>query len=251
MRYFGFRGRWLPMAGALMLAGVLGAGACSDDTETPKGDVAVDLMYAGDQALTRDGLADARVSDTGVSDSKEQDQASIVDGAKGDAPTVHDGMVHDGTVPMDCPKTEPVANASCTQEGKQCGYGSRPDCGNVWECHGGKWVLAFQGDPCTGTTAVCSPQQPSGFCKTSDPVCRYGDIVCTCVGVCSGVQPPPGQDRVWACVNPQTVACPKTSPKNGASCTQNGLVCDYGSCGGSTATCTAGQWDVKFNPPPP
>ncbi len=114
------------MAGALMLVGVLGVGACSDDTGTPKGDVAVDLVYAGDQALAPDGLVDTSSPDAGAIDGEALDQAPIADGAKPDAPTAHDG-----TVPMDCPKSEPVSQASCMQDDKQCGYDTRPDCGNI------------------------------------------------------------------------------------------------------------------------
>lgn len=212
------------------------------------------LGCSDDATTTKDAGADQRVGDLvsvdGVSpgDGAQKDQAPTLDG-----PLKVDGPVAtDGPIPADCPKSEPTAGLACTQAGKQCGYGTGPECGNVWECSGNKWALAFQGTNCASVPpAGCNATQPSGFCTSPTGPCRYDEVVCTCVNVCSGVQPPPNQTHAWSCANPRTVACPSTTPTNASACTSEGLVCNYGNCGGSTATCTSGKWNVVFQPPPP
>lgn len=233
--------RWTALlgAGAILIVG------CSDDTAKVDAWRDGDL-YIVDQALQHDGGGDHALPDGSGKDVAKTDAPKSGDGPAGDGPTT------DGAIPADCPKSEPTAGLACAQTGKQCGYGSAPECGNVWECYAGKWALAFQGTNCASVPpAGCSATQPSGFCTATAGPCRYDDVVCTCINVCSGQPPPVGQDHVWACAAPQTVACPSTTPTQASTCTSEGLVCKYGSCGGSTATCTNGKWNVVTLPPPP
>lgn len=217
---------------ALAVAATAG---CSDDATTTK-DAGTDLPMPGyDWAIAPDAKTDVA-----------HDGPTLGDGpAAADGPVAGDGPL------ADCPKSEPTAGLGCAQEGKQCGYGTGPECGNVWECNGGKWALAFQGTNCATVPPIgCSATEPTGFC-TATNACRYGEVVCRCVNVCSGMQPPPGEENIWACAKPQTVACPSTAPTNTTACTSEGLVCQYGNCSRTTATCTAGKWNVVFQPPPP
>jgi hypothetical protein len=104
--------------------------------------------------------------------------------------------------------------------------------------------------PDAGTSA-CG-QTPSGFC---DPgavkPCIDGVRTCRCEAVCSGPQPPPGQEYAWKCKTPRDPRCPTRSPSEGSACSHAGLVCNYVTCGGSIATCTAGKWAVQTISPPP
>lgn len=75
--------------------------------------------------------------------------------------------------------------------------------------------------------------------------------LCRCEGICSGARPPPGMEYTWACHPPAPAACPPGTPMQGAACAPEGLVCQYGTCGGSTARCALGKWMVTFVPPPP
>ena len=105
------------------------------------------------------------------------------------------------------------------------------------------------GAPDTMNPVGCPPDG-MGMCDPMGLECRYGDRVCSCQPPCSGVDPGPDPPYNWACaVRP--LACPASTPMNGAACRMPGLACAWGTCGGSTATCTAGMWVVMITPPPP
>jgi hypothetical protein len=105
-----------------------------------------------------------------------------------------------------------------------------------------------------GGLAVCAGDKaPSGTClPATAPPCRLtSGLTCQCTTRCSGVAPPPGQEYVYACATPNPAACPASTPMNASACGPSGLMCRYGTCGGSTATCQNGKWTVVFIPPPP
>jgi hypothetical protein len=240
-----YRKRWAHGAVVLgTLFAIACVSGCSDDDVT------------SDSGVADTGIADQRVDDAKVGgDLPSSDLAPVPDSAD-DLPMAPDMQATDaptGDAPVaGCPTVEPKVNDACAQPKLLCSYGVTASCGDIYECFGGKWALAFDGSTCGSPPPVsCPKSKPSGFCKANDPVCRYGTEVCRCLNVCSGQQPPPGQEYKWSCGDPQTVACPATTPKDGATCSVNGQVCNYGNCGGSVATCTNGKWDVKFIPPPP
>lgn len=151
-----------------------------------------------------------------------------------------------------CPGSEPVALSACSPNGSHCAYGSKIECGNIWECFESKWQLAYEGPDCATTSGgLCPASEPSSFCDATVYKCRYDTVQCTCQSVCSGPQPLPGQEMAWDCSLPQTVACPAKAPKLGDVCAYAALECTYGHCGPTIATCFGGLWDVVTLPPPP
>ncbi len=235
------QGIWLLVVTALVAAG----GACSDDGGVTSADGAVngDTINNADAAIN---TADAAVNDA---DAAVNDADAAVNDAGGGADMSGDLPARDGPQGS-CPASEPQVGTPCTTPKLQCGYGTNAGCGDVYECFEGTWALAFDGATC-GSTTLCPSSKPSGFCTSGAPSCRYGAEVCTCVHVCAGAPPAPGQEFIWSCAAPQTVACPKSAPKSASPCSVEGQVCTYGSCGREVATCKAGTWNVKNLPPPP
>ena len=161
-----------------------------------------------------DGSADAKVVDAVAIDGASAD-AAIADGAKKvDATSLDAKVLEDGS------KADAVKKADAA--------------------------------PAADLAAGCPTVEPKGYCPTLiGKTCVYGARICRCQTVCSGMQPPPGKTHAWSCGPPPPTACPKSTPKNGSTCNDEGLTCNYGSCGGSIAKCTSGKWAVKFIPPPP
>ncbi|MCC6749972.1 MAG: hypothetical protein IT371_20065 [Deltaproteobacteria bacterium] len=202
--------------------------------------VAADAGVARDATLQPDAAAG--------SDSSARDGASGRTDARHDAridPLIDSGLAG-------CPPLPPLDGQGCAPEGTRCPYNTSAFryCGSVHECYKGRWARVYRTPDCPGTN-TCPAAQPSGDCALGAPECLYGEKVCTCRHVCSGVRPPPGKEYAWGCGVPPAAACPAQVPTDGAVCSANGVTCQYGSCGGSRADCQAGRWKVVFIPPPP
>jgi hypothetical protein len=86
-------------------------------------------------------------------------------------------------------------------------------------------------------------------CPKYGQTCRYGTTTCSCTHICSGADMPGRNANVWACQT-RHKACPDRVPKEGERCKKRGLRCGYGTCGGATATCLKGKWQVlEYDPP--
>jgi hypothetical protein len=96
----------------------------------------------------------------------------------------------------------------------------------------------------------CQPTARSGCPASFDRVPRGAD----CDGGTSFCDYPQGRCRcamasgsaapTWSCQDP-TPPCPEPRPRLGSACTQEGLVCAYGPCGGAdseTQMCRGGWW---------
>jgi hypothetical protein len=90
---------------------------------------------------------------------------------------------------------------------------------------------------CPGTFASV----PRGMtCSPNNSYCDYPQGRCTCTDNQGLPQPTP----TWVCQDP-AAGCPVPRAHLGTPCTQEGLDCDYGTCGvlgGSAQTCSNGIW---------
>ncbi|MCB9558050.1 MAG: hypothetical protein H6707_18190 [Deltaproteobacteria bacterium] len=157
---------------------------------------------------------------SGNKDSAIADGTAVVDSSASDGSAAADGAMNDGAM------NDGAMNDSGATDG----------------------ATADAGPACSGTT------QPSGFCAPPQPSCFVNGLTCDCTGVCSGVQPQPGEEYSWWCRVKISARCPVNPPANGASCT--GLIgqdCYWGGrCSGTEATCeSSGKWKVTVHSPPP
>jgi hypothetical protein len=83
-------------------------------------------------------------------------------------------------------------------------------------------------------------------CSHAGQQCSYPEGDC----YCAQTAPPTATYPVWQCFTP-AAGCPQSPPGVGSSCSQTGLVCDYGACvGGGAVVCTSGSWQTRVLPCP-
>jgi len=74
-------------------------------------------------------------------------------------------------------------------------------------------------------------------CAQDGLTCSYPQGLCYCTN-----GQPAALHPYWQCFPPPAAGCPQSPPDVGTSCTQAGLVCDYGYCTGPYLRCTSGSW---------
>jgi hypothetical protein len=92
--------------------------------------------------------------------------------------------------------------------------------------------------------AGCPGEPPLGECDDRGQMCDYPGTACICASEGVAVM-------MWSCAtNPPQ--CPQFPPVVGSTCTQAGLVCNYGHCnGGPEVECTANKWANYLGGPCP
>ena len=97
---------------------------------------------------------------------------------------------------------------------------------------------------------TCPGKSAAGkACSVYGQTCTYGDTICSCQPICSGVDM--GYEAYsWTCIT-RPRACPDRVPTDGERCRKRGLSCAYGYCGGASARCEKGKWKVIHYGPPP
>jgi hypothetical protein len=149
-----------------------------------------------------------------------------------------------------CPPKAPNAFLDCTPTGIVCEYGDDPNpgCNRLASCKAGGWSIAQGNAGCTsdaglpsGCPATHADVQAGGSCTDTTLLCGYPEGRCACV---TGPDAGPPQ---WVCEQPAS-GCSTPRPRIGESCSNDGLVCDYGACafgtvrGGIAIKCTGGYW---------
>lgn len=155
-----------------------------------------------------------------------------------------------GTLP--CPSAPPSHDALCTGfEGRTCEYGSDPRiyCRTSYTCvdmgaGGARWQDPGGPDCPPPPVGDCPPTPTAtGECKPDGLVCIYSEgAQCACSSCTGG---PCGQIAYWACSPPPPTYCPGQAPNVGQACSEEGVVCNYGSCSGGTVAkriCQDGVW---------
>ncbi len=219
----------------LLAVFAVAAGGCTDSARIDIDGSAVDGSAVDSTGKDSAGK-DSAGTDTGTSDTSPAEMG-IIDAGPDAA--------------IGCPAAAPALSSACAPEGERCTYSPRPECGTILECLDSAWVAVHQTDCAGAPSGVCDDDPPGGFCNAGNPLCIYDDLVCSCSFVCTGMQPPPGQEYAYQCAPPPPAACPQTSPAQGEACKREGLECVYGTCGGQIASCAGGTWQVKMIPPPP
>jgi hypothetical protein len=76
-------------------------------------------------------------------------------------------------------------------------------------------------------------------CAQDGLACSYAEGWCYCTN-------PGTLHPLWQCFPPPAAGCPQSPPEAGTSCSQAGLLCDYGYCTGPYLGCTSGAWQYAF-----
>jgi hypothetical protein len=150
-----------------------------------------------------------------------------------------------------CPDRVPQAGEACSYQ-QVCEYGSSdvPTCNRVAVCWAVPWLPGWiVSDPDAGG-ASCRPLSKNGCpptfesvprgasCAGGPSLCDYPHGRCRCAATTGTSNP------IWSCQDP-ALGCPRPRERLGSSCTQEGLVCTYGSCESaddSTQICRLGVW---------
>src|SRR5688572_28551690 len=69
-----------------------------------------------------------------------------------------------------CPGSAPVEGDVCASSGRRCVYAERPECGSVFDCHLGRWVMVAGVVPCTQRRGVCGPRGGGKPVDRKDPM---------------------------------------------------------------------------------
>ena len=164
-----------------------------------------------------------------------------------------DGGAPDGGSTQ-CPSAVPAQGSSCSHEGLDCEWGNDPNlaCNTTAHCGGGQWNVQQPYGQCP--TPPNPTECPASF--ASVPVgqlcgdlvgttCSYPQGFCGCSAGMGGPYPADASAvATWICESP-AAGCPQPRPKLGTSCSQEGLECDYASCGlptGASIVCQSGAW---------
>jgi hypothetical protein len=188
------------------------------------------------------------------------------DSGKGDGGVGTDGGANDGGLSPVCPAQVPATSSACSRPGVTCEYGTDPDynCNTRAQCNQQPGGYAFWNVQSPGIRECPTPPNPAACpatfgavpqgssCSTQMLVCWYPQGECGCVPPLVGpVLLDAGNDH-WVCAAPAN--CPSPRPKFGSPCTQDGQVCDYGSCGrppsGVMVKCEQGVWTPQMTPCP-
>ena len=101
--------------------------------------------------------------------------------------------------------------------------------------------------------------EAGAVCDERGSECISGDFACRCTITCSGAVEADPEDLsegrshrpvYWSCITFMS-GCPENQPEAGAACESEGLVCEYGHCGGARARCQDSRWAVLLEAPPP
>ena len=210
---------FLPLAAAFALC----LSACGGDTST----VPVDASSGGD----------ATASD-----------AQRPPDARGDGVTVTDAASPDSSgdaAPADSGQDALSADASPTDAGQDvlsedaAADAGLADSGQDAVIDAGSLDAAADAlpDSSTDAGAGCSATAPTGSCATNGHACTYPTQSCVC-----SFGAPVASSLHWVCLT-LPAGCPDPEPAVGSSCTQSGLVCDYGACiGGTAVQCNGSTW---------
>ncbi len=163
----------------------------------------------------------------------------------------------DGSGPAPhCPSAQPTAGGACSSENLVCEYGTSPvqDCDTVATCTGGAWQFAGHSPGGLDCDPAPASQCPSSFatvprgshCAPFGLYCDYPQGRCACSDTSFGPTPADASaEAEWICQVPVS-GCPEPRPRLGTACSQEGLDCDYGTCGvipgGTAEACTNGIW---------
>jgi hypothetical protein len=168
----------------------------------------------------------------------------------------------DASAPVNpaCPSQAPANNATCSTEQLSCEYGTSPyaQCNTIADCDDSKWFVTPPGADATNCGPSPDPSCPSTYAsvptgQACDPFgleCAYAEGTCGCtvpegpphVLADGGIDGP-----TWICLTPPT-GCPAERPHLGTACSQEGLMCDYGTCtftDGETEACVGGYWSSE------
>jgi hypothetical protein len=101
-----------------------------------------------------------------------------------------------------------------------------------------------------GPVILCPPSYTAvtmnKLCSPEGRQCPYPEGHCDC----ARTSPATATYPVWQCFA-LTAGCPEAPAGIGSSCSQPGLVCDYGACAGSVALyCASGSWHQRVTPCP-
>ena len=156
------------------------------------------------------------------------------------------GVVTDAGPSGPCPASLP-SGGSCDEPGLVCSYGDDPrlSCRDRATCTDGSWTAEMP--DCAPLERSGCPAEMPGAVDTCEGMegtyCEYGDSACGCTNCFGG---PCGGTPMWDCTTaPADERCPRETPNAGAACSDEGLVCDYGTCSIGTQaslTCTDGAW---------
>jgi hypothetical protein len=174
--------------------------------------------------------------------------------------------------PTSCPAERPILGSACSataatgvagSAGGGCQYEPLPVCVTGIACINGTWRYSGSGG--------CNPPWAFGFniCPDTEPAvgtsCASAKPGVTCeYAYCYGTAPLvrcSEQSVLWeplpvpSCNPPPMpeVTCPEQMPTHGADCAHEAQVCAYDGCQGAgtdTATCSYGQWLVRYIPGP-
>ena len=170
----------------------------------------------------------------------------------GDGGTGNDGGTGSDGGGGGCPASPPTVGAACSPANMQCEYGSNPNpnCNQLFGCTSSGWVNQSSGAACPPSNLCPSSYAsvPAGQnCSPDTLTCAYPEGECICTTNLGG---PQSQTAQWDCI-PATNGCPSPRPDIGTSCSQPGLDCNYGACGGGVdLVCKDGRWQQVYIPCP-
>jgi hypothetical protein len=179
-------------------------------------------------------------------------------------------LISPSCLPPTCPPSPPAAGQPCSSVSSTCEYGTSnvTVCDTIATCEpdadagtpglnplpilvpGSFLRQTWQLIGPNGGDASCQTSAQSGCpasfdtvprggdCDGGLPYCDYPQGRCQCA-VAAGATGPS-----WSCQDPAP-PCPKPRPRLGSACTQEGLVCAYGPCGGTdsvTQVCRTAVW---------
>jgi hypothetical protein len=190
---------------------------------------------ACDGATPNVGSPDATVEAPSPTD------GSIADAGRSEASAPDSAT--DAPLDQGCPAMEPSVGVACAPEGVECTYGTDPRlaCRDDAVCMGGKWSLDT---PNCSAPPTCPASPTAGAaCDTLGEICAAGSTPCACYSCTIACTQP----KTWHCPSLPS-GCPASSPNFGDPCTNPGLICDYGSCGGGwAAQCVGSTW-ARYTP---
>jgi hypothetical protein len=210
---------YLPLAATFAIC----LAACGGDTST----VQVDASTGGDAtASDAQRLPDARGDSGTVPDAASPDAASDAASADSgqDAPSADASPADAG---QDVVSADAAADAGPTDSGQDA----------ATDASSFDAAIDAPLDSSTDAGAGCSATPPTGSCATNGRTCTYPAQSCVC-----SFGAPVASSLHWICLT-LSAGCPDPEPAVGSSCTQSGLVCDYGACiGGTAVQCNGSTW---------
>lgn len=268
------RRRRRALAPAFVVTIATALGGCADETIDPPLGNAGGVGGAA-AAGAADGSAGLGASLGGASSQGDGGASGVSAGAAGAGGEGPGGSSGAGGALPKCPKQAPRMNDPCTGEDACLGGGGSLCAAFVARCQDGRWKISEQG----ANPGNCNPPPP---CPDAEPanadldecgapqfhgwthqLCRYPRATCFVYLDCPRIyygEGIPWRAGRYAGPQPSDACCPASEPAIGDACTEEGILCGWGtphpgesssSIGASFArelVCRDGLWAPRLNP---